>query len=574
MSAINLSCPDWFEKLKAGKTPIPDLDLHDGEASRAVKIFNRLRLPDVPGQPMMADAAGEWNRDLIRAIFGSVVVAPDGQTITGRTISKFFELVPKKNAKTTTGASIMMTALLMNKRPRAEFLLVGPTQETADLAFSQAAGMIEADDEGYLQKRFQIQEHQKTIVDRLTKAKLKVKTFDNKVMTGAKPVGVLIDELHELGKFSYAAKVMAQIRGGIIANPEGFIVIITTQSDEPPTGVFKSELTYARDIRDGVITGDMLPILYEFPIAMQADKTAPWKDRALWPLVLPNLGRSIKVETLDALFREAENKGVDELSIFASQHLNIQIGIALTRDQWAGVPYWIGSIDPEPITLESLIARCEVITAGVDGGGLDDLLGLSLCGRDKVTKDWLFWFRAWAHPSVLKARKEIADRLQQFAKDGDLIICKHSRQDVDELADIIEQVHTAGLFPEKYGIGLDPVGVAAITDEIAGRGVDPELMTAVGQGYKLSGTIKGFERKLMDGTAWHDGSDMMIWCASNAKAELRGSATLITKQVSGSAKIDPLLAGFNAFALMARNPDAVTSSVTPWDTDPEYRMIM
>lgn len=574
MNAISLSCPDWFDKLKAGKTPIPDLPLHEGEAARAVKIFNRLRLPDVPGQPMMATAAGDWNRDVIRAIFGSVVMAEDGVTVEGRTISKFFELVPKKNSKTTKGAAIMMTALLMNKRPRAEFLLVGPTQETAGFAFSQAAGMIEADDEGYLQKRFQIQEHQKTIVDRLTKAKLKIKTFDNRVMTGSKPVGVLIDELHELGKYAYAAKVLAQIRGGIIANPEGFIVTITTQSDEPPTGVFKSELSYARDIRDGVITGDMLPILYEFPIAMQADKTAPWKNRDMWPLVLPNLGRSIKVETLDALFREAENKGIEELSIFASQHLNIQIGIALTRDQWAGVPFWLGAIDPEPITVESLIARCEVITAGVDGGGLDDLLGLSLCGRDKVTRDWLFWYRAWAHKSVLTARKEIADRLMQFAKDGDLVICEHARQDVDELAGIIEQVHQAGLFPEKYGIGLDPVGVAAITDEIASRGIDPELMTAVGQGYKLSGTIKGFERKLMDGTAWHDGSDMMIWCAGNAKSELRGSATLITKQVSGSAKIDPLLAGFNAFALMARNPDAANANVTPWDQNPEYRMVM
>src|SRR5947207_2012546 len=76
---------------------------------------------------------------------------------------------------------MMVTALLMNKRPRAEFILVGPTQEVADLAFQQAAGMIDADPDGYLQKRFQVQEHIKTIVDRRNKAKLKVKTFDLKV---------------------------------------------------------------------------------------------------------------------------------------------------------------------------------------------------------------------------------------------------------------------------------------------------------------------------------------------------------------------------------------------------------
>ncbi|PHP68192.1 terminase [Zhengella mangrovi] len=559
---MDLSCPDWFEMLKRGEAPIPALDLDEAEAARAIRVFNKLHLPDVPGQPTMAEAAGDWNRDFVAAIFGSVIVADN--KITGRTIRKFFELVPKKNAKTTKGAAIMLTALLLNRRPRAEFLLVGPTQETADISFSQIVGMIEADEEGYLQKRFAVKDHQKTIVDRVNKARLKIKSFDNKVMTGSKPVGVLIDELHELGKFSYASKVMAQIRGGIIANPEGFIVMITTQSDEPPAGVFKSELDYARQIRDGEAGGDLLPILYEFPIEMQADEAKPWRDPENWPIVLPNLGRSITIDILKSEFAEADKKGIEELSIWASQHLNIQIGVALNRGGWAGARYWQGAVDPEPATLESLLERCEVITAGIDGGGLDDLLGLCLCGRDRTTKDWLFWFKAWAQPIVLDRRKDIADRLSSLSEAGELTICDYPTQDVEEIADIINTVHEAGLFPEKYGIGLDAVGVAAITDAIAALGVDPDLMVAVSQGYKLNGAIKGFERKLMDGTAWHGGQQLMAWCVGNAKTELRGSATLITKQVSGSAKIDPLMAGFNAFQLMARNPTS-TSITIPED---------
>jgi phage terminase large subunit-like protein len=88
----------------------------------------------------MAEAAGDWFRDIIRAVFGSVDPA-DGR----RHVAEVFGLVPKKNSKTTGGAGIMMTALLENERPRAEFLLVGPTQEIADLAFQQASGMIDAD---------------------------------------------------------------------------------------------------------------------------------------------------------------------------------------------------------------------------------------------------------------------------------------------------------------------------------------------------------------------------------------------------------------------------------------------
>ena len=64
------------------------------------------------------------------------------------------------------------------------------------------------------------------------------------------------------------------------------------------------------------------------------------------------------------------------------------------------------------------------------------------------------------------------------------------------------------------------------------------------------------ERKLAGGEIGHAGSALMAWCVSNARIEDKGNAILVTKAASGKAKIDPLMAGFNAVSLMALNPKA------------------
>lgn len=499
----------------------------------------------------IGESADAWLLDFAAAIFGAYNPETGQQMIR-----EGLCCVSKKNTKSTIAAGIMLTELICGWRPSDELLILAPTIEVAGNSFKPACDMIRADEE--LSDLLHIQEHIRLITNRVTKATLKVVAADSATVSGKKASRVLVDELWLFGKKATADAMFREASGGQVSWPEGYTLYLTTQSDEPPAGVFKEKLAYARDVRDGVVDDpEFLPVLYEFPEDMiAADEHL---DPANFYITNPNIGRSVSQQWLESQFRKVANAEDGTKQVFYAKHLNVEIGVGLRHDAWIGATYWEGAAAPAALwdgTFEHLLEVCEVIVAGGDGGGLDDLLGLALLGRHKVTKQWLLWCRAWAHQDVFDRRKDIASRLNDFIGHGTLVKCVTPTQDLVDVADLLERVKDAGLFPEEAAIGLDPQGVTALVDELSGRGFSAEQMLAVSQGFRLSGAVWGTERKLKDGTLVHGNQELMAWCVGNAKAEQRGNAVLITKQIAGKAKIDPLVAAFNAVMLMTRNPEA------------------
>ncbi|ATJ92520.1 terminase [Acetobacter tropicalis] len=541
---------------------MPDIEpVNPVQAAQAVEFFDSLRLPDVGGTPLLKDASGPWFREIVAMLHGSL----DPMT-NKRLIRELFLLVPKKNSKTTYGAALMLVSVLLNTRPNAEFLIVAPTKQIADLSFKQASGMVLLNRE--LKKRFSLQNHLKCLTYLPTGATLTIKAFDTNVVTGVKPAGVLVDEEHVIAKSSAADSVMIQLRGGMISQEEGFLAIITTQSDEPPRGIFKADLKQARAIRDGAsfykdendeeipVANDVLPVLYEFPEDIQKPAKvlgdpAPWENPTIWPMVLPNLGRPITVERLKADFDKAKSKGVEELAKWASQHLNIEIGIALRDDRWAGADFW-QSQARQDLTLDAIIERSEVIVAGIDGGGLDDLLSLSILGREAGSDVWMHWQKSWVTRKGIDRRKREASLMDDFVKDGDLVIVDEVGPDIIDLAETVADVDRSG---KLYGVGLDPQGVADIVAALDERGIHrDERVHGVSQGWKLTGAIKTAERKLAGRTLIHCGQPIMAWAVGNARVEAKGNAVVIEKQAAGWSKIDPLMSLFDTVVLMSLNP--------------------
>jgi phage terminase large subunit-like protein len=543
MAEWSTACTDWAKRLVEKASIIPPPIFKD-QADQALSIFKELRVSDLPGKPTFGECSEQWVFDFVSAIFGGYEAETGKQLIR-----EYGLLISKKNTKSTIAAGIMLTALILCWREDEEHLILAPTKEVADNSFKPAAGMIRADDE--LSDMFQIQDHIRTITHRVTRNTLKVVAADTDTVSGKKAGRVLVDELWLFGKRANAEAMFMEALGGQVSRDEGWVIYLTTQSDDPPAGVFKDKLGYWRDVRDGkILDRKTLGILYEFPDPIIESKGYLQPEN--FYITNPNIGRSVSAEWLVDELKKNQNKTGGTLQQFLAKHLNVEMGLNLRSDRWAGAEFWEAQARKN-VSFEEILERAEVVTVGIDGGGLDDLLGMAVVGRDKTTREWLAWTHAWAHQSVLDRRKSEASKLMDFVAAGDLTLVEFLGQDTQEVAERVSMIEAADLLDK---IGVDPSGIGAILDELVAAEIDQEKVVGISQGWRLGGAIKTTERKLAEGGLIHGGQPLMVWCVGNAKVEPRGNAILITKQVSGAGKIDPLMALFNAVSLMALNPAA------------------
>lgn len=540
------SCQDWERRIVAGESLIPFDPLFPEEADAALDVFKSLKIVDAPGSPTFGEACEGWVFDFVKAIFG----AYDHESAK-RNIREFFLLISKKNSKSTIAAGIMLTALIRNWRHSAELLILAPTIEIANNSYGPAADMVRADPD--LTDLLHIQDNFRTITHRVTGAKLKVVAADTDTVGGKKAAFVLVDELWIFGKRNNADAMLREATGGLVSRPEGFVIYLSTQSDAPPAGVFKAKLDYFRDVRDGKVADrKSLGVIYEFPKAMIEAES--YLDPKNFYITNPNLGRSVSAEWIEEELVKEVAKDSETRNTFLAKHLNVEIGMNLRSNRWAGADFWADKAD-DGIDLESVMERSEVVVVGIDGGGLDDLFGLTVLGRERGSRDWLSWSHAWCHKGVLERRKSIASKLNDFKRDGLLTIVDDELKDISEIVEIISDIKARGLLAS---VAVDPAGLGEMIEALAEIDVTQEAGNLVGapQGYAMMNAIKTAERKLANGTLRHAPSALMDWCVSNLKIEPTATAIRATKQNAGDAKIDPVMALFDAVTVMSRNPEA------------------
>ena len=106
--------------------------------------------------------------------------------------------------------------------------------------------------------------------------------------------------------------------------------------------------------------------------------------------------------------------------------------------------------------------------------------------------------------------------------------------------------------------------MASVQRALANEGIidaeepDPKFFVKVRQGWSLYSPMLWMELALVAGRYKHADQSIVDWNMGNAKVVARGNAMLVTKEVSGKAKIDLVISSLCAAELMSYNPSART----------------
>src|SRR5262249_38117353 len=142
---------------------------------------------------------------------------------------------------------------------------------------------------------------------------------------------------------------------------------------------------------------------------------------------------------------------------FRSQNLNVLPDESAGVDRWLALADWDAAADPT-LTLESLVEESEVIWAGTDAGGLDDLSAVSLLGRTSDDR-FLFWGHQWLSRQGYGKRKSV-NSYDDFIATGELTLFDGGGEDLIGIREAISLASGAGKLAL---IGIDAYGASDLS---------------------------------------------------------------------------------------------------------------
>lgn len=451
-----------------------------------------------------------------------------------RRFRRFYWSMGRKNGKSCFGAGLALYMAMLDINPKTgrpenvgEIILCAPKKD-------QVEKVIYAEIERMRDRSPSISRGS----DRINK-QIKFRHNDSTIrcvgsdrpFSGLNPSMVLMDETHEWAEHN--RKFYDTMLTGSGSRSQPIIGSITTAGDDQ-SHIWKNEYELAKDTLSGVIKNESF-----FAYVFELDEADDPFDESNWIKANPNLGVSLKI---DFLREQPKHTSVD-LNRFIRFHCNRPVE-SITKafdlvewDSCAGVlSDW---------------RKADVVCAGFDMGGYDDLCAFCLAARfaDDTNGNeslYRYEFKTYVYISAKTERDLNKQPFASWIYDGLLEKTEFPQLALKE--DLLKQCR------EHYieRIAFDPSNARSTAESLAQEGL---VAATMGQNCaNFNEPIHDFMAAIREGRVKHNGNNLLRWCVNNAVLiRDRHDRWMFDKRDSAD-KIDPVVAMIMAFRMASLAP--------------------
>jgi phage terminase large subunit-like protein len=434
--------------------------------------------------------------------------------------------VAKKNGKSFFLAVLALYLLIADGEAAAEVYSAATKRDQAKIVWGDAVQIIKRSPD---LKRF-AETYRESIVVPRTASKFVPLGADADTLDGLNVHGAAIDEVHAHKDRHTVDQLVTAT-----ASREQPLVIYTTTAGWNRNSICWEKRDYGCRVLDQVFEDDEF-----FAYIAALDDGDDWKDEKNWPKANPNLGISVKLDTLRSQAKTAQKSPAFENN-FKRYRLNVwtsQVDRVIPMEAWdeCGETDETGALTIPPVEETRAKLKRAVCWGGLDLSSTQDITALILEFPDDEDLDLLAWF--WIPEDTIPERVESAAVPYDVWKregwlestPGNVIDYRFIRAKINEIAKTYEIRELA----------YDPYNAQKLVAELTDDGV--RMVEFPQRNPNMAPPTKDVLTKILAGKVKHHNNPVLRWMASNVASHVDAGANLVFSKKKSAEKIDGMIA--------------------------------
>lgn len=426
-----------------------------------------------------------------------------------------FILLPRKSAKSTTVAALLLYELVCGDQLYAQNFLAANARKQASYLLDIMKGLVAASPQ--LRRIVEIQKNK--LLNKKTKSFIETVSREGTTVYGSSPKTFVYDEI----TFSPSEDLFQSLSTGQGAQKEPLSFLIGTASPSKVNWGY-SMFEYAEKIYNNPeLNESFLSIIYRLP------EDLDWKDENNWYIANPSLGESVTIDNLRDEFQKTKDFPSYESS-FRLFYLNQFVA---DGDSWIPDSTWKENADDSIDITDFAGEQCWL---GLDLANVDDLASL-VAVFYKDEKFYVFPFIFVPNESLEKKAKRHKVDYLSWEKRGYITPTYGNNGLVVDYQALVDKISELRDNFDVQALYLDPWNSTAFVNLIEADHMD--IVVMVRQGFKtMSPLIKESEKIIISNRMVHPDNPVLNWCIGNSVIEMDPAGNVKISKKKSTGKVD------------------------------------